>query len=71
MHKNVYPPMEIEYIKQSFKIIFKAFIYLFLGKEEGRENERERSMDVREKHQLVVSYMHPDQGLNPQPRHVL
>ena len=32
-------------------------------RETGRERERE-------KHQLVASYMHSDQGLNPQPRNV-
>ena len=30
--------------------IFKDFIYLFLEKGEGREKERERSLEVREKH---------------------
>ena len=30
--------------------IFKDFIYLFLERGEGREKERERNIDVREKH---------------------
>ena len=45
----------------------------------GEEGERERSIDVREKHRLVSSHMHPtrgrthkltmcpDQESNPQP----
>ena len=37
---------------------------------EEREKERERNIGVREIHQLVASYTHPHQGLNPQPRHV-
>ena len=37
---------------------------------EGREKEKERDTDVREKHRLVASRMHPDWGLNSQPRHV-
>ena len=32
----------------------KDFIYLFLERGEGREKERERNIDVREKHQLVA-----------------
>ena len=31
-------------------IYFKDFIYLFLERGEGREKERERNIDVREKH---------------------
>ena len=30
------------------------------------ERERERDIDVREKHRLFASCEHPDQGLNPQ-----
>ena len=43
----------------------------------GRKRERERNIDVGEKHrykretsQLVASCMHPDQGPNSQHRHV-
>ena len=35
------------------------FIY-FLGQEEGREKERERSIDVGEEHQLVASHRLPN-----------
>ena len=38
---------------------------LILGREEGRE--KERNIDVREKHQLVASHVFPGQGWNPQP----
>ena len=31
--------------------------------------ERERNINVREKHQLVAFCRHPNQGPNPQPRH--
>ena len=53
-------------------LIFFSFIDL---KERGRrEKERERNIDVREKHLLVASCIHPDQGVNlqpnPWPRHV-
>ena len=33
----------------------------------GIECERDRNIDVREKHLLVASRLCPDQGLNPQP----
>ena len=35
-----------------------------------RGKEKERNMDVREKHQLAALSTHPKRGLNPQPRHV-
>ena len=35
-----------------------------------REKRGERNIDVREKHRLVASCMHPNHGLNPQLRHV-
>ena len=35
--------------------IFKDFMYLFLKRGEGREKEKERNIDVREKHQSVAS----------------
>ena len=35
-----------------------------------RERKRERKVDVRDKHQLVASCTHPNQGSNPQPRYV-
>ena len=41
------------------------FIY-----EREKERERERNIHVREKHRLVTSHMHPDQGSNLQPRYV-
>ena len=31
-----------------------------------RERERDRNIDVREKHPLVTSHMHPNRGSNPQ-----
>ena len=50
--------------KYSFKTLF---IYLFLEREEGREKERERHIDVREKHLSAVSCMHPEQGAGHNP----
>ena len=44
------------------------FVCLFLERGDGREKERERNVDEREKHRLVVSLMSPDWGLNLQPR---
>ena len=47
----------------------KYICLLILESEEGEERERigkerkrERNINVREKHQLVASNMHPDQG---------
>ena len=50
-----------------FFIIFKNFIYLFLQRGEGREKERERNIDVQEKHRSVASRLHPtgDQAHKP------
>ena len=44
--------------------------YLFIFREKGREKERERNIDVREKHQSVASRLCTDQGLNPQAGYV-
>ena len=40
------------------------FIYLFLERREGREKERKRNIDVREKYQSLASHMHPNWGPN-------
>ena len=40
---------------------------MFIG---VKEKERERNIDVREKHQSVACCTHPDWGLNLQPRYV-
>ena len=39
----------------SFYSFFKDFIYLFSERGGGREKERERKTNVREKHQLAAS----------------
>ena len=39
------------------QFFFKDFIYLFIFREKGREGEKEG-----EKHRLVASCVHPDQG---------
>ena len=41
------------------------FIYLFLERGEGREKERERNIDVREKRQSIASHTHPNWGSKP------
>ena len=43
---------------------------LILEREEGGERERERNINVREKHRSVASHVHPNQGSTPQPRFV-
>ena len=55
----------------SLRFFKKFFIYLFLERGKGREEERERNVDVSEKHCLVASCTHHIQGPNLQPRHVL
>ena len=42
----------------------------FLEGEEGNEKDRERKINVREKHQLVASLVHSHKGPNLYPRHV-
>ena len=51
------------------------FVYLFIHlfiveRREGREKERERNINVRERHWAVDSWMHPKWGPVLQPRHV-
>ena len=41
----------------------RTFLSLLLEREQGREEGRERNIDVREKHRLVASLMRPDWGL--------
>ena len=48
----------------------KDFMHPFLEKGEGREQERERNIDVGKEHLLVASPMWLNQELNLQPRHV-
>ena len=38
-------------------------------KERGKEREKKK-INVRKKHKLVSSLVHPDQGLNLQPRYM-
>ena len=40
----------------------KDFIYFFSERRGGREKERERNIDVREKHQPAASHTHPDRS---------
>ena len=46
---------------------FKDFYSLILGRWERRDKERERNIDVREKHESVASHMCPDQVLGMCP----
>ena len=39
-------------------------------RERGRDRDRQTDIDVKEKHQLVTSHMHSNQGSNLQPRDV-
>ena len=39
-------------------------------RERGREGERERNIDVREKHWSIASLKCPDQEQNPQPKYM-
>ena len=57
------------FVDISFHLFFQRF-YFFLERGEGREKERERNINVREKYRSVSSHTCPNQGLNPQPRHV-
>ena len=48
-------------------IIFWDFMYLFLERGERKEKERDRNMDVQEKHRLVVSHTPPTRHLERNP----
>ena len=57
------------YLVFIFLIPTGGYVYWFKrGREGGRE--KERSIDVWEKHQSVASHTCPNQELNPQPRYV-
>ena len=46
-------------------------MFIDLREREGGEGmERERNINVKEKHWSVASHVCPDQGLNLQPRHL-
>ena len=51
-------------------IFKKDFVYLLLEKEEGRKKERERNIDMLERHQSVAFPVPPVWGPAPRPRHV-
>ena len=46
---------------RSIFYFLKDFTYLFLESGEGREKEKERNIEAREKHQSVASRTHTDQ----------
>ena len=51
-------------------IDFHLFIFYFFIFRKGRKKEKERNIDMREKHQLVASRTCPNWGPNQQPRHM-
>ena len=63
---NVYDFRQDLFIRLSWFSFFSFFICVLILERE----ERNRNIDVREKHQLAASQTCPDRILNPQPRHV-
>ena len=58
-------------ISCTWNLLFKEKrFYLFLERGDGRENEGERNINVKEKHHSVAFCKHLDQGPHLQPRHV-
>ena len=51
----------------TYFILTQGHFFSLLLKTKG---ERERDINAREKHRSVASHLHPDQGSNPQHRHV-
>ena len=62
-------PQSVNTLLSSSSNSFILF-HLFIFRERGREGDRERNINVREKHLLVASHPRPRGGTNPQPRHV-
>ena len=58
----------VPYCTISFWYVHTYFLYLFFERGKRREKERERSINVREKHWSVASPMCPNWGLNMHPR---
>ena len=59
-HSTIYRGRMIEFY--TLQILYISF----LERGEGRDKDRERNINVREKHRSVSSLMRPTQGLNPQ-----
>ena len=53
-----------------FLTLTQVYVHWFFYRERKGETERERNIDVREKHQLVASRTCTNQGLNLQPKYV-
>ena len=54
-------------LRVRYFFFFEDFIYLFVERQEGREKERERNIDVGEKIRLVASCMPPTGDLARNP----
>ena len=59
--------LSVEAIPCFYFCFLKDFIYFFLQRWEGRQKERERNIDVHEKHQSVASRMLPTRDLAQNP----
>ena len=68
VHDMISTEMESKTLESLIAIFKKGFIYLSLERGEGREIEREKNIDVREKHQFLLHTPKWEPG--PQPSHV-
>ena len=61
--------MNNHFVDMCFYFFFFLFLFFLIHSRggEGRETERERNIDVREKHQLVASCTHPTGNLTHNP----
>ena len=58
------------YVSLFFKKFLPEDMLMDFREGKGRERERKKNIDVREKHLSVASHIHPNLGPNWQPRHV-
>ena len=58
----------MNYLSYFYSYFLKKYLFIYsFQRKKGREGERERNIDVREKHQPVASHMHPNQDWTPNP----
>ena len=59
--------LDVERFKDVLEVPKPLLVYLFIFREKGRDDERERNIDVQEIHQLAASHTPPTRNLAYNP----